>query len=93
MSLTMRFRAGERVQVSPDHHWAGGAIGTIAAYPDFIADAATGDLVDETTMSVPALQGPIDQTWVVFDEPQLDDDGDGPYAEAAIDCAMLMRAQ
>ncbi|MEO9131184.1 MAG: hypothetical protein ABI240_08250 [Sphingomonas sp.] len=51
----------------------------------------TGDLVSPAIMSVPTLQGPTEQAWVDFDDPQFDGDGDGPYQAGMIDTAALTK--
>jgi hypothetical protein len=87
----MRFRAGDRVQVSPDHIWAGGAIGTVSVYPDFRAQAPNQQRVDATTMSNSAFAQTVEETWVIFDEAQPDVDGDGPYTGGAVISSALTR--
>lgn len=63
----MKFACGARVRVTDDHQWAGGASGVITAYPSFISETATGELVDESSMAVPTLKGIEYQSWVTFD--------------------------
>jgi len=87
----MRFQVGDRVKVSPDYLWAGGAIGTVSAYPDFGVLAPNQKRVDATTLSISGGKRPSEETWVIFDEPQYFLDGDGPCTEAAIDCLALAR--
>jgi hypothetical protein len=38
---------------------------------------------------VPGVKGPLEFYWVVFDEPQFDADGDGPYGSAEIQAEYL----
>ena len=85
----MKFACGARVLVSDDYHWAGGASGVVTAYPNFISDNCSGELVDEATMAVPTVQGIAYQSWVTFDAPQRDSDGDGPYRAGMIDKSAL----
>jgi hypothetical protein len=33
---------------------------------------------------VPGVRGPMATYWIVFDEPQLDTDGDGPYESSKV---------
>ena len=89
----MNFKPGDRIRVSEDHFWAKGATGTVAAFPGLLAENMTGALLDNATMSVPGRRGPIAQSWIVFDVPQIDGDGDGPYAAAAVDSGALTRLQ
>ena len=41
---------------------------------------------------VNSLKGLLTFYWVVFDQPQIDADGDGPYGGAEIDSAYLVSA-
>ena len=43
-----------------------------------------GGLDDETWRPIMTRSGPRRFYWIVFDEPQLDGDGDGPYGEAEV---------
>jgi hypothetical protein len=71
------FQAGQRVLVSTAYQWAGGAAGTV---------------MERAPRTVSALRGLVTFVWVRFDSPQLDPDGDGPYAEAEIDASFLHTA-
>ena len=53
--------------------WPSEPAGRIAAHPDGASFA------EVTTVS-----GPQRSWWVLFDEPQLDADGDGPYRESQV---------
>jgi len=86
----MRFIAGDRVQISPAYLWAGGAIGTVTLYPEF-PPAPNRERVDATTISVCVRHEAVEETWITFDQPQFDLDGDGPYPQAGIPCSALTR--
>lgn len=77
--------AGDRVRVASRHHWARGATGVIGAPPVPVRTIA------ETTWPrvVAGTAGPLTFHWVLFDEPQRDAEGDGPYREAEIDSRFL----
>jgi hypothetical protein len=62
----------------------------VTAYPSFISETASGELIDDATMAVPTVQGLEYQSWVTFDEPQNDSDGDGPYAAGMISNSALV---
>lgn len=69
---------GSRVIVrqDPDYGpgpWPSEPAGRIVVYPD------GASFVEVTTAS-----GPQRSWWVLFDEPQLDTDGDGPYRESQV---------
>ncbi|NEX92756.1 hypothetical protein [Caulobacter sp. 17J65-9] len=86
----MTFVIGVRVRVSEGHYWASGATGTVAAWPSFAAELGHGTLIDETVKLVPTRSGSMRTLWIIFDEPQFDVDGDGPYAEAEIPASALV---
>lgn len=72
-------RAGQRVRVMLDTidgigPWPTKPLGTIAEHP-LSSDGATWRPIMTTS-------GLRRFYWIVFDEPQLDPDGDGPYAES-----------
>lgn len=81
------FSVGDRVQVSPEYHWAQGAMGVIAS-PIHEILQLTPDR-QESRRSVLSRIGTITFYWVDFDEPQIDADGDGPYGGAEIDARFL----
>jgi len=65
-----------RLRRDPTHEpgpWPGEPLGTIVEAPD-----------REPFTVVVTLQGPTIYYWVDFDEPQLDEDGDGPYSAAQV---------
>jgi len=64
---------GSRVRVSATYHWAQSATGTVG----------------RSSREVGSLSGPLLFHWVEFDTPQVDADGDGPYAGAEIDVRFL----
>jgi len=85
------FRKNQIVRVSSEHHWAKDALGTITEPPAPVRKL-TGDWQGCVRM-VETVQGPVAYYWVRFDEPQIDADGDGPYAEGEIDSAYLSVAR
>jgi hypothetical protein len=81
------FLAGDRIKISESYHWAKGVSGTIeepAAELKQWMEGWTGCSKEE-----PSLHGLLTFYWVVFDTPQSDADGGGPYSEAAIDSEFL----
>lgn len=69
----MDFTVGTRVQVlrDPDFGpgpWPSEPMGTIRGGPEVVR----------------GRNGALDTYWVVFDEPQLDTDGDGPYESSQV---------
>src|SRR5262249_8206132 len=75
-------RLGDRVVVSPAYQWSRGATAVVAAVPPDVAAGSPG--WRDCWRTVKTLQGKQVFYWVVFDEPQVDADGDGPYNAAEI---------
>jgi len=75
---------GDRVRISTKFTWARGATGTVDIPPVGVDDILVDDIAYEGRHRriVSGRKGPIEMYWVVSDEPQIDADGDGPYAEA-----------
>ena len=84
------FQAGERVRVRRDQEygpapWPAEPTGTIASHP---ASTQTAPWVIVETVS-----GPRRSYLIVFDEPQFDPDGDGPYGSSEVLDKYLERAE
>ena len=85
------FSIGDRVKISDSYHWAPGVLATVAEPPTPVANLADG--WHGPWRQVTSLRGPLTFYWVQFDVPQIDADGDGPYAGAEIDADYLASAQ
>lgn len=82
----MRFQLNDRIRVLPTYHWAQGAMGTISEPPEFLRVVSQTDHPWEGPHRfVKGRKGPIEFFWVLFDMPQYDADGDGPYQRGEID--------
>jgi hypothetical protein len=84
-----QYELGERVVVRQDPDegpgpWPAQPTGTIAEHP-LADDGGFWRPTDTTT-------GPARFYWVVFDEPQMDAEGDGPYFESEVLDIYLDRA-
>ena len=73
-----QFSIGDRVRVSDDFFWAKAATGTISAPPDAVT-SLSGAWDGGLTRQEFSVLGTHTVYWVLFDEPQFDADGDGPY--------------
>lgn len=85
-----RFRIGDRVLMNDRHYveyWANGSTGNIAM-PHTAVQSLAGGWNGHVRM-VSTVRGVEPYYWVVLDEPWLDNDGDGPYAEAEIAASSL----
>jgi hypothetical protein len=84
------YRAGERVRVRRDQEygpgpWPAEPTGIIAGHP---ASADGTPWVVTQTVS-----GPRRSYWIVFDEPQFDADGGGPYGSSEVLDTYLARVE
>lgn len=74
------FAVATPVRVRRDPHYGPGP------WPDKPIGTITGLPIDGAAFkSVATLRGPQRHYWIVFDEPQRDGDGDGPYAAAEVE--------
>ncbi len=86
----MKFYPGDQVRISTEYHWAQGALGTIVEPPEFARQLVQDrDPWEGWHRFVQGVKGPIEFYWVDFDEPQIDADGDGPYAGGEIRAEMI----
>ncbi len=72
---------GDRVRISPHSAWAQGATGQVIG-------GIAGDRM-RFRRTVPASDGTRVYYFVAFDQPQIDDEGDGPYIGAEIEARYL----
>lgn len=75
------YQPGERVRVRRDEQygpgpWPAEPNGTVGWHP--------GSLDANPWVPVDTQSGPRRSYWIVFDDPQFDADGDGPYSEAEV---------
>lgn len=77
-----RFRVGKKVRICGARRYEIGATGTIA-YPPGIA-TFYDESGEKFYRKVQTEAGEKIFLWVIFDEPQLEDDEDGPYVSAEI---------
>jgi len=82
--LGKAFKIGDRVRISPTHHWAQGMTGIIAV-PGTPASA----FAEDWPKAVQARRELLYFYFVTFDRPQIDADGDGPYSGGEIDIRYL----
>jgi hypothetical protein len=84
-----RFQIGQRVKVKTGCSFKSGTIGTIARPPEALIKVV--DYGESHFRKGPNFERRDYFVWIVFDEPQLDGDGDGPYPEAEIQSRCLER--
>jgi hypothetical protein len=78
-----KFFAGNKVRVSQDFFWAKGAVGTISEPLDAVV-VVVGRWDGNLTRQESSALGSQTVYWGLFDEPQLDAEGDGPYRGGSI---------
>jgi hypothetical protein len=86
----MDYNLGDRVRISKKYHWAKGALGTIAMPPEFAQRmVADHEPWQGHYRFVQGVRERFKFYYVIFDEPQIDADGDGPYSAGEIDAKAL----
>ena len=76
------FSIGRKVRISSECSFSEGIVGVVAYSPK--VSPLAEDFGSNYFRKVQTLKGKKFFVWVVFDEPQFDADGDGPYSEAEI---------
>ena len=77
------FKVGEKVRVCGYQGFELGITGTIDCPPK--VSILSEEFGENYFRKLTTLKGEKIFVWVVFDNPQYDADGDGPYSEAEID--------
>jgi hypothetical protein len=82
------FEIDDPVRIAESAGWAGGAIGRIALQPSSLIESMEifygADAGWDGASRTAAINGVMSvEWWVAFDEPQFDEDGDGPMSGAA----------
>lgn len=86
----MTYNVGDRVRISTRSTWARGATGTIGVPPETIGEILGDESpYDGCRRFVRGRKGLVEFYWVIFDEAQIDADGDGLYPEAEIEADEL----
>jgi len=73
---------GKKVKLCGNHGFENGATGTIAYPPGILT--FYDELGENFYRKAQTPEGEKIYLWVIFDQPQLDDDEDGPYVSAEI---------
>lgn len=76
------FKVGEKVRICGQQGFEIGVTGTISYPPKH--SLFKEDFGDKYYRKTQTLKGEKISVWITFDEPQYDNDNDGPYSEAAI---------
>jgi len=82
----MKFKVNDKVLIKGHWNFPSDCTGKISDPPETAVmlseDHEPWDGIHRITKGV---KGPIEFYWVVFDKPQMDSDGDGPYGEGEIE--------
>lgn len=83
-------KLGDRVHITGHWNWPDDCSGVVALPPAAV-QRLTGhkDSWRGHMRTVPGRAGPIAFVWVVFDEPQRDGDGDGPYFGGEVELELV----
>lgn len=81
------FVIGQKVRICDDCNFAKGIIGKVA-YPPKVS-FLTEEFGDNCFRRMTTPKGEIIFVWIIFDNPQLDSEGDGNYNEAEINIKYL----
>lgn len=85
--ITKKFKIGTKIKIIEDCGFKAGATGTINYPPD--VEIITEQFNNNFFRKDEFLEEEKIFVWVVFDEPQRDSNGDGPYDEAEINTKYL----
>jgi hypothetical protein len=93
-----QFEIDDPVRIAASAGWARGATGRIALPPSSLIESMEvfygADPGWDGPSRTAAISGVMTvEWWVVFDEPQFDEDGDGPMAAAAFAEGLLESAE
>jgi len=83
---------GDHVTIKGDWNWPNDCSGVIAEPPEFAQKlVADQEPWQGFIRIVKGRKGPITFLWVVFDEPQKDGDGDGPYTGGEVEASLVAK--
>ncbi|WP_316367817.1 hypothetical protein [Candidatus Thiodiazotropha sp. CDECU1] len=86
----MKYKIGNRVHIEGHWNFPNDCTGTISKPPKLAAHhAADHASWRGARRVVKGKKGSIVFYWVKFDTPQIDNDGDGPYAEAEVEAEYI----
>ena len=91
----MQFKIGDKVFIEGHWNFPNDCKGTISNPPEIAVQLVTGqnDPWDGIRRTVEGIKGPIEFYWVIFDNPQHDGDGDGPYCEGEVEAEYISLLQ
>jgi hypothetical protein len=87
----MTFKTGNRVFIKGHWNFPNDCKATISNPPEIAINliANENDPWEGIHRLVKGRKGPIEFYWVVFDEPQHDSDGDGPYSGGEVEAEYI----
>jgi hypothetical protein len=83
----MKYKIGDKVFIRAHWNFPNDCNGTISNPPEMAVDLVDdiNDPWEGIHRIVRGRKGPIEFYWAIFDTPQHDGDGDGPYSEAEVE--------
>jgi hypothetical protein len=91
----MKFKTGDKVFIRGHWNFPADCMGTISTPLNSIVDIVSDQNGpwDRMHQFVKGKKGPIEFYWVIFDEPQHDGDGDGPYWGGEVEAEFISLIQ
>ena len=84
-------KPGDRVQVRGHWNWPKDCVGIVSIPLPAVQSLAGKHRWRSHMREVPGRTGILSFVWVVFDEPQTDGDGDGPYRGGEVELPFVTR--
>ena len=83
------FLIGQRIRISTNGTFAKGTIGTISNAPEQVLSMSDGWVRSYKREMDTPTRGRKTFYWILFDSPEFDEVGDGPYKEAEIEISYI----
>ncbi len=84
---------GDRVHVHGHWNWPDDCTGVVALPPTTVRSFAVDEPWQGHLRTLRTLKGMITFVWIVFDVPQHDGDGDGPYPAGEVELEYVARVE
>lgn len=85
-------RLGDRVHVKGHWNWPNDCAGVVSLPPAAVQQLAGKHPWRGHVRTVPGRVGMISFVWIMFDEPQTDGDGDGPYRGGEVELEFVTKS-
>lgn len=86
----MKYKNGDKVIINSHIWWPDGGTGVVSITPKIAVEMTEGtEKVNSTQRTIKGQSSIITSTWVEFDKPIQDSDGDGPYTAGEVELKFL----